>query len=119
MSKEKSTIKKGITKSTDYPVIYSYIYERETNDILRLSDNFKNVRIKQKKTFQASKAILGFKVENGKVIPIYEDTENTSKVVAKRISSQRKTKARLKNPRIARVVKKNTKKNNDTDSESK
>lgn len=75
MSENKET-KKTINKATEYPVIYSYIYERESQDIKRLAGKFKATRKTAKKTATKSnsaKVITGFKIEDGKAIPIYSD----------------------------------------------
>jgi hypothetical protein len=75
MSENKKT-HKAINKATEYPVIYSYIYERESQDIRRLAGNFKTTKRTTKKTANRSNStriITGFKIEGGKAIPIYSD----------------------------------------------
>ena len=66
--------KKKQKKSTDareYPAIYSYIYEREIEDIKRLSSKIKKKR--QRKKDNTVKTVLGFKIIDGKATPIYSD----------------------------------------------
>mgnify|MGYP006176897253 CR=1 FL=1 len=82
MSENKET-KKTINKATEYPVIYSYIYERESQDIRRLAGKFKGVKKTAKKTSTKSnstKVIIGFNIEDGKAIPIYSDKPAVDKL---------------------------------------
>ena len=61
-----------MNKATEYPIIYSYIYERESQDIRRLAGKFKGTKKTTTKSISA-KGIIGFKIEDGKAIPIYSD----------------------------------------------
>ena len=72
---ENNETKKIINKATEYPVIYSYIYERESQDIRRLAGKFTTPKRATKKTATPStaKVIIGFKIEDGKAIPLYSD----------------------------------------------
>jgi len=102
MSENKET-KRTINKATEYPVIYSYIYERESQDIKRLAGKFKSTKKTRKKTATKSnsaRAITGFKIEDGKAIPIYSDmpavvildaeTQQKSKVIVAKSGVVRK-----------------------------
>jgi hypothetical protein len=72
--KKIKTVKNMAVKSSEYPVIYSYIYERESQDIKRLAGKFKNTRIKKAKDIVEVKTITSFKVDkDGKIIPVYQD----------------------------------------------
>lgn len=71
MKKKKETNTTENKELKEYPTIYSYIYERESEDIKRLLSQNKSKTRKKKPT--EVKIIIGFKVENGKAIPIYEE----------------------------------------------
>lgn len=49
-----------------YPPIYTYIYERESEDMAKLLQEYKNVKITQKKTIKIS----GFKIVDNKLLAI-------------------------------------------------
>ncbi|GEM_PF-1412857 len=76
--------KKEINKSIEYPIIYSYIYERESEDIKRLARKFATTKKTPHEKTGATSAIRGFRIENGEAIPIYSEakvlaTSDTSK----------------------------------------
>ena len=71
--KPNASIKTTELKSIEYPIIYSYIYERETEDIKRLSEEFKNVTIKNPPEHSNPKVILGYKIEGEKAVPIFSN----------------------------------------------
>ncbi|MCW2259615.1 MULTISPECIES: hypothetical protein [Sphingobacterium] len=58
---------------SEYPVIYSYIYEREIDDIKRLADQIKTIKSKIKALPTNNKTIIRYTVEDGKVVPVYEE----------------------------------------------
>lgn len=91
-------VDKGIeVKSIDYPVIYSYIYERESEDIKRLVDKFKNARIKKPTENIEVKTIIAFRTdENGKLIPVYETPKTRAKVVRKAVQTKRAKTTKIK-----------------------
>lgn len=68
MSKKNET-----NKANDYPVIYSYIYERESEDIKRLAGKFSTTKKANAAKTGSVSAIRGFKIEEGKAVPIYSD----------------------------------------------
>lgn len=72
--KNKNEVKKTSNKAVEYPQIYTYIYERESEDINRLAKNFKSSK-KITLNPSTSKKITGFKIINEKAIPIYSDVE--------------------------------------------
>lgn len=80
----KKVIRRKENKAIEYPVIYSYIYEREKEDILRLAGKFKNARKRKSEEIDENRIIVGFKVEDGKAIPIYESGKEGARVVALR-----------------------------------
>lgn len=65
-------------KALEYPVIYSYIYERESEDIKRLARKFKGFR-KNKAEASPKKVIIGYKIEGEKAIPIYKEPTSLEK----------------------------------------
>lgn len=93
MARTVKRVDKGIkVKSIDYPVIYSYIYERESEDIKRLADKFKHARIKKPTGKVEVKTIIAFRIdENGKLIPVYE-TPNTGAKEVRKISQTKNIK---------------------------
>jgi len=58
---------------SEYPIIYSYIYEREAQDIKRLSENFKSFKGKSGVPETGKRAITSYRIEEGKVVPVYDD----------------------------------------------
>ena len=58
----------GMVDSKSAPIIYTYIYERESEDVQRFLENYKNKTIEKE-----SERISGFSVVNGKIVP---KTEN-------------------------------------------
>ncbi|PTB97627.1 hypothetical protein C9994_01975 [Marivirga lumbricoides] len=80
----KKDIKRGENKAIEYPVIYSYIYEREKEDILRLAEKFKNTRRRKDEKIDENRIIVGYKIESGKAVPIYESRKELQKVVGLR-----------------------------------
>ncbi|WP_333862809.1 hypothetical protein [Sphingobacterium sp.] len=73
MKKRSNKEDKKSKELSEYPVIYSYIYEREVDDINRLANKINTIKNRKKSTPPISKIIIGYKVENGKVVPIYQD----------------------------------------------
>lgn len=73
---EKRETRNNTNKAVDYPIIYSYIYEREREDIKRLAGQFKNTR--KTATKPIPRRIVGFKIEDGKAIPIYSEKVTVS-----------------------------------------
>lgn len=69
---KKTATREKKTTSREYPVIYSYIYEREAEDIKRLYDSFKKNRPKRRKVI-IGKVITGFNIVNGKPVPIFRE----------------------------------------------
>jgi len=67
-----SSTKNIEVKSTEYPIMYSYIYEREPQDIKRLYEKFKDI-LPQKKIVIKSRVITGYKIENGIPVPVYKN----------------------------------------------
>jgi len=55
----------------NYPIIYSYIYEREAIDMERIYNEHKNLQPSQ----AAPPKISGFKIENGNLVPIIIETK--------------------------------------------
>ena len=55
----------------EYPIIYSYIYERESEDIKRLLSH--NKPKARKKKSNEVKVVVGFRIEDGKAIPVFEE----------------------------------------------
>ena len=68
-------------KAIEYPVIYSYIYEREKEDILRLAEKFKNSRKRKSEEVEDNRIIIGYKIEGGKAVPIYESRKERERVI--------------------------------------
>ncbi|TXF77787.1 hypothetical protein [Chryseobacterium sp.] len=64
-------------KSVEYPIIYSYIYERESEDIKRLAGKFANAKRSTTKKTGSVSVIRGFKIEGDKAVPIYSDTSQS------------------------------------------
>ncbi len=93
MDKNIKHSEKGIElKSIEYPVIYSYIYERESEDIKRLFNKFKNTRIRKPAAVEV-KTITSFRIDkNGKLQPVYETINKPSPAEAKRKVYSPKTK---------------------------
>lgn len=100
--------KKEKNKSIEYPVIYSYIYERESEDINRLARKFATTKKTPYEKTGAISPIRGFRIENGEAIPIYSDeakvatsdapkvknvTNDMDKIGAKKIATVRKRSA--------------------------
>jgi len=108
MSKKEEN-KNKTNKAIDYPVIYSYIYEREREDINRLAGKFKNTRKTKSKT-TSNRVIIGFKVENGKAVPIYSDKSLgfTEKVAKKQTSKVMVVKSGVVTGKATKTPKKNT-----------
>lgn len=73
MRKKVSKENKKNKELSDYPVIYSYIYEREVDDIQRLANKMKAIKGRKKPLLEVNKTIIRYKVENGKIIPVYAD----------------------------------------------
>jgi hypothetical protein len=63
-------------KVSKYPVIYSYIYERESEDIKKLYNAHK-AKPKKRKILIETRTITGFKIENGKAVAIFKEETNT------------------------------------------
>jgi len=80
----KKIIRRRENKAIEYPVIYSYIYEREKEDILRLAEKFKNARKRKSEGIDKNRIIVGFKIENAKAVPIYKSVKEGAIVVALR-----------------------------------
>lgn len=80
----KKNIRRRENKAIEYPVIYSYIYEREKEDILRLAEGFKNARRRKDEKIDENRIIIGYKIENGKAVPIYESRKEGQKIVGLR-----------------------------------
>lgn len=80
----KKEIRRRENKAIEYPVIYSYIYEREREDILRLAERFKNTRRRKDEKIEENRIIIGYKIENGKAVPIYESRKEVQKLVGLR-----------------------------------
>lgn len=76
--KKKKEIERRTGRVAEYPVIYSYIYERESEDIKRLAGKFKRSRIRSKPT--QSKVIEGFEIVNGEARPIYVNKERVAEL---------------------------------------
>ena len=90
--KKITTVKNIEVKSIEYPVIYSYIYERESQDIKRLAGKFKNARVKKTSNAVVVKTITSFKLDkDGKIIPIYESSKPTVKKVVKAAVTSKRT----------------------------
>ncbi len=75
MSEKKENNSEIKIKSVKYPVIYSYIYEREKEDIIRLSSKFKRVK-KSIVNDKTNKIVTGFEIVDGIAKPIYADRLN-------------------------------------------
>lgn len=84
MSKQRK--KKGIENDlSEYPVIYSYIYERESEDIKRLSEKFKSLKAKPSVSENTPRTIISYKIENGKAVAVYdEETQPTNTTTRKK-----------------------------------
>jgi uncharacterized protein YydD (DUF2326 family) len=95
---------KDKNKAIEYPVIYSYIYEREKEDIERLAKKFK-VKVRKSKKLPEGKVIVGYLVEDGEAKPIYKDKieVNTSqaKITPTRITPTRITPTKIKASKIS------------------
>lgn len=61
---------------SEYPVIYSYIYERESEDIKRLSEKFKSIKSKRNTLDTTERTITAYRIENGKAVPVYAETKS-------------------------------------------
>jgi hypothetical protein len=85
----KKDVKKNINKAVEYPQIYTYIYERESEDISRLAKSYKSSKKTNSET-TTPKKITGFKIVNEKAIPVYSDlvVEKVIKPRQKRISKK-------------------------------
>lgn len=79
---QNNSSQKSKGKSSEYPIIYSYIYEREAEDIRRLYNEHKRNLPKRKKVTIETKTIMGFKIENGTAVAIYK--EESAKVIVKK-----------------------------------
>ncbi len=95
MEKRKVKAKKNDEKISEYPIIYSYIYERETEDIKRLSAKFKNARARKASVNITPNIIIGYQMVEGKVVPIFEKkefpkTKSTKKSVPKKSTPSNK-----------------------------
>jgi hypothetical protein len=103
-TQKKISINKGVeVKSIEYPVIYSYIYERESQDIKRLAEKFKNTRVKKVKETPVERTIVGFtQNENGVIIPIYAKakTEKKSELKKQPVSKKSTTSSNVKKVQI-------------------
>jgi hypothetical protein len=110
--KKTSTARNIEVKSIEYPVIYSYIYERESQDIKRLAGKFKNTRLKKTRNVVAVKTITSFlRNAEGKIIPIYEKpipSINKDEINKK----SRKSTSRNTGDRIKKYLEKNKRKEN-------
>jgi uncharacterized protein (DUF1800 family) len=78
--------RENANRAVSYPVIYSYIYERETEDIKRLAKSFKTPPSINPDT-PKNKAIVGFKIENGAAIAVYAKSNKAKR--DKRTSSDK------------------------------
>ncbi len=117
MSKEKITNVK-VNKAVEYPVIYSYIYEREKEDIIRLAGKFKGVRKSSRRATVEPKLITGFKIENGVGVPVYAKESGTVKPKDKKVILRGgKVKTRANAKTIKKVSRKTVKKDNHNDRE--
>lgn len=98
---------KGIElKSIEYPVIYSYIYERESEDIKRLSDKFKNTKIRKPATIEV-KTITSFRRDdNGRILPVYESVKPKQEVRRKIHSAQKAKNPSTRKTSIRKPVRK-------------
>lgn len=83
MSEKNDKLNEVKVKSVKYPVIYSYIYEREREDIIRLSSKFKRVK-KSAVNNNSNKVVTGFEIKNGVAKPIYADKLSRVESVAKK-----------------------------------
>ena len=89
MSRDKRNIAKEdlLAKNIEYPIIYSYIYEREAEDINRLADKFKGKRVRKISKEKIHRTITGYKIVRGKAVPIYkDDLEKAASEAAKKVS---------------------------------
>ncbi|MNS52385.1 hypothetical protein D3C72_850980 [compost metagenome] len=91
--------KKQEEKDTEYPIIYTYIYEREGQDIKRLSRAYKNVRPKKHATAPKKKVIVRIQIVDGVPKPIYKDSTTQKaikEIVPKKKASMKKTEVKGK-----------------------
>jgi len=83
MSKQRK--KKGLENElSEYPVIYSYIYERESEDIKRLSEKFKSVKFRPDNPETSQRTITSYRIENGKAVPVYDDGTKSNNTTEKK-----------------------------------
>lgn len=88
MSRDNRNIRKEKlqAKNIEYPIIYSYIYEREAEDINRLADKFRGKKIKKIPQERINRTITGYRIEGGKAVPIYkEHTVKMASAAANRV----------------------------------
>ena len=62
---------KGVFLKKEYPVIYSYIYERESKDMKRILKEHESLKVENVK--KPVQKISGFKIVNGKITPQLKD----------------------------------------------
>lgn len=83
MAKYTKRTDKGMeVKSKEYPVIYTYIYERESEDIKRLAEKFKKMKPAKSSEKTEPKKIVSFDTDDsGKIVPVYAIPEYGPMVV--------------------------------------
>ncbi|MHA8061485.1 hypothetical protein PQG22_09430 [Aquirufa beregesia] len=108
---DKIESKKDKNYAVKYPVIYSYIYERESQDINRLAGKFRSSRNLSVKKTSTNQSISGFRIENGIATPIYsESNEWKKKLRSHSIKNIPNTKGVLRNSASATKAVKTIKK---------